>query len=86
MMIALTLMHIREGGEKELNGRRGMLTIVYRVMLQPSQQHVKRVEWGLVRRGLRIVASQTRWASIPVKVTKSGIVRCSRCTAIVSPF
>ena len=43
----------------------------YGEMVQPSQQHVapyvKGVEWGLGRRGLRIVA--VFWAGILVEVT-----------------
>ena len=60
-----------------------------RAMLQPSQQHVapcvRRVEWGLGTRGLRIVAPF--WAGVPVEITlETGVVPSCRRTAIGTPF
>ena len=57
--------------------------------MQPSQQHLascaKEVEWGLVTRGLRMVAAF--WAVIPVEVTQeAGVVPCRRRAAIGTTF
>ena len=57
--------------------------------MKPSQQHVapcvKGVEWGLGRRGLRMMAAC--WDGIPVEVTQeASVVPRFRRAAIGTPF
>ena len=61
----------------------------YGGMVQPSEQHVALcvtgAEWGMVTRGLRMVAAF--WAGIPVEVTQeAGVVPRCRCAVIEIPF
>ena len=61
----------------------------YGGMVQPSEQHVAPcvtdAEWGMVTRGLRMVAAL--WSGIPVEVTQEDgvVLRCIRA-AIWIPF
>ena len=84
MMIAPTLVHVREGrgSMDEFKGKG-------RGVMQPSQQHVapcvKGVKWRLGPKGLRMVAAI--WVSIPVEATQeAGVVSHCKRAAIGTPF